>query len=417
MRRLLAAGAVLLALVAAPAAGAWTKLTGDTLQNIVDPSVVVLPSTGTELIAYREPVAGNLKVIRGNNTITLASGLPFVGDAQILYTGGGTLLLYAGEGTGVVPYGSTDGGASWTAGKPLPGTKTGDVQAAAFPPSGPIFSQDGTGFIDVFNGLTGALAVNAFPYCCGYAESLAVDSTGLAQIAFWSNATGQSGYLYGPIGGPYTNLTGGKESLSNDARVPLVADGSGNTFLGWQTGYPDANAYIVNTYRGGKLAHSVRFTHAFKQPDPHMALSVDDDRPPLGSLDSGRRGVGGPLALGGRALRRGRPREGAGLRLPARGGRRCNDGSVDAVINTGSNLQDQRLLPGLTVKATKTAARVLDDGFAVAGATVKGGGKTLKTNASGTVSLAGVKRHALDGRERCRRYTPTGFRVPRRQLG
>ena len=110
MRRLLAAGAVLLALVAAPAAGAWTKLTGDTLQNIVDPSVVVLPNTGTELIAYREPVAGNLKVIRGNNTITLASGLPFVGDAQILYTGGDTLLLYAGEGTGVVPYGSTDDG-------------------------------------------------------------------------------------------------------------------------------------------------------------------------------------------------------------------------------------------------------------------------------------------------------------------
>ena len=201
MRRLLAAGVVALALVAVPAAGAWTKLTGDTLQNIVDPSVVVT-ELGTELIAYREPVAGNLKVIRGNNTVTLASGLPFVGDAQILVTGG-TLLLYAGEGTGVVPYGSFDDGSSWAAAKPLPGTKTGDVQAAAFLPSGPIFSQDGTDFIDVFNGLTGGLSLNAFPYCCGYAESLAVDSTGYAQIAFWSNATGQSGYLYGPVGGPY----------------------------------------------------------------------------------------------------------------------------------------------------------------------------------------------------------------------
>ena len=91
---------VLAALALAPAAGAWTKLTADTLQNTVDPAVVVLPN-GTELIAYREPVAGNLKVIRNGATKTLASGLPLVGDAQILALSGGTLLLYAGENTGV----------------------------------------------------------------------------------------------------------------------------------------------------------------------------------------------------------------------------------------------------------------------------------------------------------------------------
>ena len=410
MRGLLAAGAVLLALVAVPAAGAWTKLTGDTLQNIVDPSVVVLPGTGTELIAYREPVAGNLKVIRGSNTVTLASGLPFVGDAQILLTGG-TLLLYAGEGTGVVPYGSTDEGASWLAGKPLPGTKTGDVQAAAFLPSGdPIFSQDGTGFIDVFNGLSGALSLNAFPYCCGYAESLAVDSTGHAQIAFWSNATGQSGYLYGPLGGPYINLTGGKESLANDERVPLVADGSGNTFLGWQTGYPDANAYVVNTYRGGKQVHSVRFTHAFKQPDPRMALSVDA----AGRLWALWTQDGAVWAARSRSQG---AHFGAAVQVEAPGSvyqleaGALPNGSVDAVINTGSSLQDQRLLPGLSVKATKGSARVLDDGFPVAGALVKGGGKTLKTNSAGSVSLAGIKPHALMA-VGAAGYTPTGFRAP-----
>jgi hypothetical protein len=409
MRRLLAAGAVLLALVAAPAAGAWTKLTGDTLQNIVDPSIVVFPDTGTELIAYREPQAGNLKVIRGNNTMTLATGLPFVGDPQILMIGF-TLLLYAGEGDGVVPYGSQDEGVTWTAAKPLPGTKTGDVQAVAFLSDNPIFSQDGTGFIDVFNGITGGLAVNAFPFCCGYAESLAVDSTGLAQIAFWSNASGQSGYLYGPIGGPYVNLTGGKESLSNDERVPLVADGSGNTFLGWQTGYPDANAFIVNTYRGGKQVHSVRFTHAFKQPDPHMALSVDA----AGRLWALWTQDGAVWAARSRSQG---AHFGAAVHVTAPGSvyqleaGALPSGSVDAVINTGSNLQDQRLLPGLIVKATKTAARVLDDGFPVAGATVKGGGKTLKTNAAGSVSLAGIKPHALMAVS-APGYTPTGFRVP-----
>ncbi len=408
MRRLLAVGVVLLVLVAAPAAGAWTKLTGDTLQNIVDPSVVVL-STGTELIAYREPVAGNLKVIRGNNTTTLASGLPFVGDAQLLDIHD-QLLLYAGEGTGVVPYLSDDEGITWAAGHPLPGTKTGDVQAAAFLPSGPIFSQDGTGFVDVFNGLTGGLALNAFPFCCGYAESLAVDSTGLAQIAFWSNATGQGGYLYGPIGGPYAHVTGNNESLANDARVPLVADGSGNTFLGYQTGYPDANRFIVSTMRGGKQVHAVSFTHAFKQPDPHMALAVDD----TGRLWALWTQDGAVWAARSRSAG---AHFGAAVHVKAPGSvyqleaGALHSGSVDAVINTGSNLQDQQLLPGLTVKATKTAVRVLDDGFAVAGATVKGGGKTLKTNASGTVSLVGIKRHALLAVSAAG-YTPTGFRVP-----
>ena len=389
MRTLLAAGAVLLALVAAPAAGAWNKLTGDTLQNIVDPSVDVT-SLGTELIVYREPQAGNLKVMRGNNTTTLASGLPFVGDA-VFTTVGESLLIYAGEGTGVVPYVSNDDGATWDAGHALAGTNTGDVQSAAVATIGPIFSQDGTGFINVY-GVTGALELNAFPACCGYAESMAVDSNGRAQIAFWSNATGQSGYLYGLVGGPYVNLTGGRDSLANDARVPLVADRDGNTYLGWQTGYPDANAYIVNTYRGGALQHQVRFAHAFKQPDPHMALTVDSagrvwalwtQDGAVWAARSRNHGTTFGAAVDTMA-------PGSVYQLEA--GALAN-GSVDAVVNTGSNLQDQVLLPGLTVKDSKVTARILDDGFAVRGVTVKGGGKTLKTGAAGTVSLVGLKPH------------------------
>ena len=37
-----------------------------------------------------------------------------------------------------------------------------------------LFSQDGTGFVNVFQGLNGEVVHNAFPFCCGYAESLAV---------------------------------------------------------------------------------------------------------------------------------------------------------------------------------------------------------------------------------------------------
>jgi len=87
------------------------------------------------------------------------------------------------------------------------------------------------------------------------------------------------------------------------------------------------------------------------------------------------------------------------------------DGSVAVVANTGSKLQSQRLLPGLSVSAGGGFARVTDDGFPVAGATLKGGGKTLKTNAAGRASLAGLKkRTALS--VTAAGYAATSFRTP-----
>jgi hypothetical protein len=405
MRTLIASVAA--ALVLAPSAGAWTKLTGDTLQNIVDPSVVVLPS-GSELIAYREPVAGNFKVIHGGATATVVSGRPIVGDGVILQTGS-TLGLYFSDEQGVVRSTSSDGGATWSAPAPTQSHDVGDVQAGAVRSDGtPMFSQDGTGFVNVFTG--GSPAANVFTSCCGYAESLAVDSSGLAQIAFWSNATGQRGYLYGPVGGPYTNLTGGKESLANNARVPLVADGSGNTFLAWQTGYPNADAFIVSTYRGGAVQHTVKFAGKYAQPDPAMALSVDASGrlwavwTRAGWVWAARSRSHG--AHFGAAVHVAKPGSTYQLEAGAR-----PDGSVDVVANTGSNLQSDRLLPGLTVTASGGFARVSDDGFPVPGATLKGGGKTLKTNSAGRAKLAGIKLHTRLAVSAVG-YTATSFRTP-----
>src|SRR5438874_8040404 len=258
MRTLIASAAA--ALVLAPAAGAWTSLTDDTLQNIVDPSVVVLPS-GTELIAYREPVAGNFKVIHGGATATVVSGRPIVGDGVILQTGGTLTLLFSDE-QGVVRSTSSDGGASWSAPvKTAQTTSVGDVQAGATRPDGTtLFSQDGTSFLNVFAG--GAPGQNVFPFCCGYAESLAVDSSGLAQIAFWSNATGRAGFLYGKLdaagalAGSLRNLSTG-ETIPRDNRVPLVADAKGNPFVGFSTGYPSSTSFVVETMRSGAARHEV----------------------------------------------------------------------------------------------------------------------------------------------------------------
>src|SRR5207253_9344432 len=204
--------------------------------------------------------------------------------------------------------------------------------------------------------------------------------------------------------------TGGAQSLANDARVPLVADAAGNTFLAWQTGYPNANAFIVSTYRSGALQHTVKFSGAYAQPDPSMALSVDASGrlwavwPRAGSGWAARSRAAG--AHFGAAVHVAKPGSVYQLEAGAR-----PDGSVDVVANTGSNLQSQHLLPGLSASASGGFARVTDDGFPVKGATLKGGGKTLHTNASGRASLAGVKRHTRLTVSAAG-YTATSFKTP-----
>ena len=43
-----------------------------------------------------------------------------------------------------------------------------------------------------------------FTRCCGYAESLAVDTSGLVQVAFYSNADPDGTFLYEPLGADLT---------------------------------------------------------------------------------------------------------------------------------------------------------------------------------------------------------------------
>ena len=45
---------------------------------------------------------------------------------------------------------------------------------------------------------------NVYTRCCGYHESLAVDSNGLAQIAFYSNADPDAATVYEALGGDLT---------------------------------------------------------------------------------------------------------------------------------------------------------------------------------------------------------------------
>jgi hypothetical protein len=238
-----------LALATLPSAEAdgWARLTAPTLDNTVDPSVVVLPG-GAQLVAYRDPKGRALRVITSGKTKTVAAGLAAVGDPQLLELPGGKLALYGSDEHGVESWSSSNAGTSWAGPAKTASTDTGDVQAATALKDGtPLFSQDGTGFVNVFQGTAGEVVHNVFPHCCGYAESLAVDSEGLAQIALWSNATGHGGYLYGKLdssgalAGSFHTLSVG-DTVSRDNRVPLAVDRKGNTFVAFANGYPTAIA-------------------------------------------------------------------------------------------------------------------------------------------------------------------------------
>jgi hypothetical protein len=140
----------------------------------------------------------------------------------------------------------------------------------------PLFSQDGTGFVNVFRGLNGEQSKNVYTRCCGYHESLAVDSNGLAQIAFYSNADPDGATVYEPLGADLSSASSTPLKPIAEHEAPLVADHSGNTFLAWAPGYPSATSISVVPFRAGSAAgDGVSFRGPFSGGDPHIALAVD----------------------------------------------------------------------------------------------------------------------------------------------
>jgi hypothetical protein len=402
MRRLIAPIAV--ALILAPAAHAWTQISSGPVTNIMQPGVL-RTGAGTELAAYSDG-ASTIKVwSSAKGDVTVASGLLSAGKPSLIQLPAGPLELYAPATTagfalqGVLRWESSTDGATWSGPFLTHSPNLGPIEAAAVRKNGtPMFSQDSTFGITVYQGLNGETSHTVFTGCCGYAESLAVDTNDYAQIAFWSNANAfPNVFVYEGLDGSGAQAGPGRafgapQTIPRDDDVPLVADGSGNTFMGWSGGYPTSTSFAVNAFQGGNLGWStVVAGGSFSGGDPHMALAVDPANRlwsvwTQGGAVHARRSrsaahhFGSPTAagLGGSSAYQ--------LAAIALG-----DGRVDAFVNTGSAIVHQTFLPGLTVHATKKTAMVLDDGFGVT-ATLKGGGHTVHTNAAGKASLAAFKR-------------------------
>ena len=426
MRLAAVAPALLAALAVAPAASAWTTLSGGVQKTVVAATIVT--QAGTELASFESPVGGTVSVSRNSGVPkTVVTGDPIAGRTQLVQQPNGAIQLYFPNAQGVGRMTSTDDGDTWTGPIQTLSHTTGSVIGAAVATDGtPLFSQDGTGFVNVFRGLNGEQVKNVYAPCCGYAESLAVDTTGLVQVAFYSNAGPNGAFVYEALGTDLspaipTQLVPTADHID---RVPLVADKSGNTFMAWPPGYPTATAFTIVPFRSGQPAgDGVTFRAAFNGGDPHMALSVDSsDR--LWAVWTGQGAVhvarsrthGMDFGAAVSTTVPGTAYQVSAVGLPG------SPGAVDVIVNTGSSLIEQKLQPGLSVKLSKTVKKVgkkkvvtwfaqaLDDGFGVATATFTARGHTVHANAAGKASLKGLPKGSA--KAAAPGYAGAAFRVP-----
>lgn len=420
---ILAAG---LALAAAAPAAAWTPLAGG-VQNTTVASLIVTQA-GTELAAYDSTAAGTISVSRAHAAPkTVVSGDPIPGRSQLVQLPNGAIQLYFPNPQGVGRLTSTDDGATWTGPIQTQSHTTGPVESATVLADGtPLFSQDGTGFVNVFRGLNGETVKNVYTRCCGYNESLAVDSTGLVQLAFYSNADPDGATVYEPLAADLSPAAPTPLKPVDRHEAPLVTDHLGNTFLAWAPGYPSATSISVVPFRSGSPAgDGVTFRGPFSGGDPHMALSVDrQDRlwavwTQSGTLHAARSRSHG-MDFGTTVSV---PLPGTVYQISALG-LAAGVGTVDVVLNTGASLVEQELEPGLSVRVFKKSknvhkkkvvtwwAQALDDGFGVSGATFSGAGHTAHGNASGTANLSGAGFKRGSAKAVAPGYVAASFRLP-----
>jgi hypothetical protein len=394
---------------AGTASAGWTRFaTGVT--NIVEPASL-RTSSGSELIAWNTSNA--LFLLRNGKLETLLSGESAVYQPALVQQPDGTIQLYVGvqnaDATldGVARLSSSDDGATWSAPVQTNSHDLNDVSSAAVGPDGtPYFTQTGTGFVDVYEGLNGETVQNVFTDCCGYGASVAVDSLGVVRVAFWSNAsTAPDRFVLATLGGGMR--TYGTQSIVRSDRVPLVSYGP-NTYLEWSNGSPTSQIVVVERFPRG---HNVTLEQAkFSGGDPHMALATEPDGKlwalwTRNGVVKARRSRTSGVGFGA-TVDIAVPKGATAYELEAF----ARPGSVEALLNTGSSLWEAKLLPGISVWRFRGTAVVSDDGVRLKGATLKGGGITVHTSAAGKVSLGKFKRGTLV-RVTMPGYTPTSFRV------
>ena len=235
--------------------------------------------------------------------------------------------------------------------------------------------------------------------CCLYSPEIAVDSTsGQAWVGFHSNEDGRPGLYVNAIrpGGPQggrrlaAGSVVGKSSVAPGNRTALTGRiGAPGVFLFFGRGYPTFKTlalWKVDTARPSLTIKADRNEHANVAAAPEgrlwlmwevsgriFAARTNRTATRLGAVNV----LGAP---GSRTI----------YRLNGEG----SAGPLDLLVNDGQALWHQQVWPKLQVTGSRSGRnvvfRVRDAGDAVAGATVKAGGRTLQTSANGTATLRGA---------------------------
>ena len=437
------AGVILIAATSASAGprGQWTRLPG-TVINFAEPGlartgdgvlhVVYTRRNGNreDLIHLEVTPAGQL----GPDAVAIG-GWSAMSHPDLLRMPDGSLRAFFG-GIRSTNVGETNKRLS-TATAPAAGTpwtlKSGDVvqapSAYATGVAGAGLAKDGTPIstwsvspgLGYHYGINGGDPDRAIPQtgCCLYTPEIAVDSaSGQAWVGFHSNENAGPG-LYvkaigtaGPQGGRKLAQGSviGKSSIYPGNRTSMTGRiGAGGVYLFYGQGYPTFKTlalWKVDTPKPGLVIKADRNEHAniAAAPDGRLWLMWEQN----GVIYAARTNRAASRVGAVNAVR---PPSGATIyRLNGEG----SAGPLDLIANMqaagGQALWHQQVWPKLSLTGSRSGAnvvfRVTDAGDAVAGATVKAGGKTLKTNARGTATLANAPRGRVKASASKAAYAP-----------
>jgi hypothetical protein len=232
--------------------------------------------------------------------------------------------------------------------------------------------------------------------CCLYTPEIAVDAaSGQAWVGFYSNENASPGLFANAIGpnGPQAGRrlapgsVTGKSSINPGNRASLTGRiGAGGAYLFYGQGYPTFKTlalWKVDTAKPQLVLKADRNEHANVAPAPQGRLWLMWEQ--SGTIHAARTNKSATRLGAVNTLRA--PGSRTIYRLNGEG----SAGPLDLIVNDGKALWHQQVWPKLTLTGKRTGKaivfRVLDAGDPVAGATVKAGGKTLKTAANGRAQL------------------------------
>jgi len=415
-------GLALAASASAGSPGQWTRLPG-TVVNFAQPGlartsegvlhVLYVRKNGTksDLVHVAVSPTGNVghdSVVLGGWSAIAHPDLLRMPDNSLRAFFGGIRSAAAGDDNDALNTATAPAtGAKWTlqegrAAQALYAYATTVTGAGLAKDGTPISTWSGTPGLGYHYGVDPTDADGKIPQsgCCLYNPDIGVDATsGQAWLGFSSNESASPGLFVNAIG--RTAPQGGRKLAPGSVtgknfgqplnRTPITGRiGAAGVFLVYGQGYPTWKTVAVWRVDSAKpqiviKADGMKHANVAAAPDGRLWLMFERS----GTIYAARTNRTATKVGAANALKP------PGSKTVYQLGGEGSAGPLDLIANDGQGFWHQQVQPKLSLTASVRAAagtrvivfRVLDAGDPVGGATVKAGGKTLKTAANGTATL------------------------------